>query len=58
MVKVFNTWTHGLDLTLIISTKPISITDFITGLLSLVVFSVVVGIIFTLVYNSIQRKEG
>ncbi|MBI5682387.1 MAG: hypothetical protein HZC45_04350 [Deltaproteobacteria bacterium] len=45
-------------MTLIISTKPISITDFITGLLSLVVFSVVVGIIFTLVYNSIQRKEG
>lgn len=57
-IKVFNTWMHGLDLTPIISTKPISVTDIVIGLVSIMIVSAVVGVIFTAIYNSLQRKGG
>lgn len=56
-VKFFNTWIHGVDLTLIISAKPITLADFFIGLASVVVFSIIVGIIFTFAYNSLQKGK-
>ncbi|MBI5894338.1 MAG: hypothetical protein HZB79_11985, partial [Deltaproteobacteria bacterium] len=55
-VRFFNTWIHGIDLTLIASAKPITLADFFIGLASVVIFSIIVGIIFTFAYNNLQKK--
>lgn len=55
-LKFFNTWFHGLDLTIIASAKPISLFDIIIGLVSIMVVSAATGAIFTAIYNSLQRK--
>lgn len=56
-LKFFNTWFHGLDLTTIASTKPISLFGIIIGLVSILILSAVTGAIFTAIYNSLQRKS-
>ncbi|HAG51964.1 MAG: hypothetical protein A2X87_06145 [Deltaproteobacteria bacterium GWC2_42_51] len=57
-LKFFNTWLHGIDLTIIASEKPIRMVNILVGLINITVASVVTGIIFSTIYNSFQRRGG
>ncbi len=51
----FNTWLHGIDLTKIVSARPITPSGFFIGLLSVFIASYAGGAVFSAVYNAINR---
>ncbi len=57
-VNLFNSWFHGLDLTLLRPTRgcPLPFGQFFYGLFGVVVVSFVMGTLFAAVYNLIRPR--
>ena len=50
-IRFFSYWFHGIDISKIAATTPINLSVFIIGLISIMIFSVIVGAIFAGLYN-------
>ena len=58
-IAVFNSWFHGLDLTLLVPPggKPVTAGQFIYGVISAAVVSFIGGAIFASCYNLFGRSD-
>ena len=54
----FNTLVHGVDLTKAASTKGTSFSDFVIGFLSVFVISYLAGVLFTALYNALNKGSA
>ena len=58
-VDFFNTWVHGLDLTLIRRplNQPLGVGEFVSGFITVVLVSFVFGTLFGWTYDRIARQR-
>ena len=57
MVAVFQSWWHGLDVTMLASTAPpVTLQSVAIGLITISAFAFVVGFLFAAVGNAVSRR--
>jgi hypothetical protein len=57
-LEFFNAWFHGLDLSALKATKPMTAAVFFYGLSGAVVSTFAVGAVFAVSYNLVRRCPG
>lgn len=57
MVAVFQSWWHGLDVTMLANTAPpVTVQSVAIGLITITAFAFVVGFLFAVIGNLVSRK--
>lgn len=57
MVAVFQSWWHGLDVTMLASTAPpVTLQSVAIGLITISAFAFVVGFLFAAIGNAVSRR--
>ena len=57
MVAIFQSWWHGLDVSMLANTAPpLTFQSVATGLITIAAFAFVVGFLFAVIGNLISRK--
>jgi len=51
----FNTWLHGIDLSIVASKKIFTLGEFLFGLVSISAVSWITGAVFSVLYNALNR---
>ncbi len=57
-INFANSWTHGLDLTVLKSTKPWTLGGLVYGLVSVTVTGFLIGVLFAYCYNLAGKCPG
>ncbi|GEM_PF-1294674 len=60
-ISFFNSWFHGIDLTLVMSTRALTLGNFIIGLISIMVITYGAGALYAFLYNKCVdhcKKKG
>lgn len=58
MLNIKSASAHSIDLTGIASTKPITLTGFFIGFITIFIVSYITGAIFTGIYNAFIKRNG
>lgn len=57
MVAIFQTWWHGLDVSMLANTAPpVTLQSVATGLITITAFAFVVGFLFAVIGNFISQR--
>ena len=54
-LRFFNDWFHGVDLTIIGKIPSITIGSYVRGLIEVMVFSYIVGVLYALLYQACEQ---
>ncbi len=54
-LSIINTWFHGIDLTIIAVAKPLALSGFFIGLVSIFIAGYVMAVVFSLIHNALSR---
>lgn len=57
-VNFVNSWTHGLDITVLRTNKPMTLGSLALGLFNVTLFGFLVGALFASCSNLVNRSQG